>query len=55
VADLSYVRKDQAETSVLFELIAERYQTDLLDFMGFIGIAQPDEFRLIMRAHVLAW
>lgn len=24
--DLSYVRKDQAETSVLFELIAERYE-----------------------------
>jgi DNA replication protein DnaC len=23
--DLSYVRRDQAETSVLFELIAERY------------------------------
>ena len=24
--DLSYVRRDQAETSVLFELIAERYE-----------------------------
>jgi DNA replication protein DnaC len=24
--DLSYARKDQAETSVLFELIAERYE-----------------------------
>ncbi len=24
--DISYVRKDQAETSVLFELIAERYE-----------------------------
>ena len=24
--DLSYVKKDQAETSVLFELIAERYE-----------------------------
>ena len=24
--DLGYVRKDQAETSVLFELIAERYE-----------------------------
>jgi DNA replication protein DnaC len=24
--DLSYVRKDQAETSVLFELIAHRYE-----------------------------
>ena len=26
VDDLSYVRKDQAETSVLFELISERYE-----------------------------
>jgi DNA replication protein DnaC len=24
--DLGYVRKDQAETTVLFELIAERYE-----------------------------
>ncbi|CAE6871119.1 hypothetical protein R69658_08158 [Paraburkholderia aspalathi] len=28
--DLSYVRKDQAETSVLFELIAERYESKSL-------------------------
>jgi DNA replication protein DnaC len=26
ILDLSYARKDQAETSVLFELIAERYE-----------------------------
>ena len=26
LGDLGYVRKDQAETSVLFELIAERYE-----------------------------
>jgi site-specific recombinase XerD len=31
------------------------YQTDLRDFMGFVGIQQPDEFRIITRAHVLAW
>jgi site-specific recombinase XerD len=31
------------------------YQTDLRDFMGFVGIAQPDEFRTVTRAHVLAW
>ena len=29
--DLGYVRKDQAETSVLFELIAERYERSLID------------------------
>ncbi|MGF6971000.1 site-specific recombinase XerD [Paraburkholderia sp. WC7.3g] len=31
------------------------YQIDLRDFMGFAGIRQPDEFRLVTRAHVLAW
>lgn len=31
------------------------YQTDLRDFMDFAGIRQPDEFRLVTRAHVLAW
>ncbi|MBK3744186.1 tyrosine-type recombinase/integrase [Paraburkholderia aspalathi] len=31
------------------------YQIDLRDFMGFVGIAQPDEFRTVSRAHVLAW
>ncbi|MGY2491053.1 site-specific integrase [Cupriavidus sp. CP313] len=31
------------------------YQTDLQDFMTFAGIARPEEFRLVTRAHVLAW
>jgi site-specific recombinase XerD len=31
------------------------YQIDLRDFMGFVGIAQPDEFRTVTRAHILAW
>jgi site-specific recombinase XerD len=31
------------------------YQSDLQDFMGFAGIRQPDEFRIVTRAHVLAW
>jgi site-specific recombinase XerD len=31
------------------------YQIDLQDFMGFAGIRQPDEFRIVTRAHVLAW
>jgi site-specific recombinase XerD len=31
------------------------YQIDLRDFMDFAGIRQPDEFRLVTRAHVLAW
>jgi site-specific recombinase XerD len=31
------------------------YQVDLRDFMGFVGIAQPDEFRTVTRAHLLAW
>ncbi|WP_435530742.1 tyrosine-type recombinase/integrase [Paraburkholderia fungorum] len=31
------------------------YQTDLQDFMGFAGIQRPEEFRVVTRAHVLAW
>src|SRR5260370_5250935 len=31
------------------------YQTDLQDFMDFAGIHQPEEFRVVTRAHVLAW
>jgi len=31
------------------------YQIDLRDFMEFVGISAPDEFRLVTRAHVLAW
>jgi site-specific recombinase XerD len=31
------------------------YRIDLHDFMGFAGIRQPEEFRVVTRAHVLAW
>ena len=31
------------------------YADDLRDFMGFVGIARPEEFRTVTRAHVLAW
>ncbi|MCP3713364.1 tyrosine-type recombinase/integrase [Paraburkholderia sp. CNPSo 3274] len=31
------------------------YQGDLHDFMAFTGIVRPEEFRLVTRAHVLAW
>ncbi len=31
------------------------YQADLRDFMSFAGIDQPEAFRAITRAHVLAW
>jgi site-specific recombinase XerD len=31
------------------------YQSDINDFMGFAGIQQPDAFRIVTRAHVLAW
>ena len=31
------------------------YRIDLQDFMTFAGIRQPDEFRIVTRAHVLAW
>lgn len=31
------------------------YQIDLKDFMQFVGIHQPLEFRIVTRAHVIAW
>jgi integrase/recombinase XerD len=31
------------------------YEAALQDFMGFTGIKQPDEFRAVTRAHVIAW
>ena len=31
------------------------YQRDLRGFMAFTGIVQPEEFRLVTRAHILAW
>ena len=31
------------------------YRNDLNEFMTFVGIAAPEELRLVTRAHVLAW
>lgn len=31
------------------------YQRDLTEFMTFIGIEQPEQFRIVTRAHLLAW
>lgn len=31
------------------------YRIDLQDFMTFVGIGQPEEFRTVTRGHVLAW
>jgi integrase/recombinase XerD len=31
------------------------YQTALQDFIRFTGIEQPEEFRTVTRAHVIAW
>ncbi|MEE4139998.1 tyrosine-type recombinase/integrase [Pseudomonas viridiflava] len=31
------------------------YQADLRDFCGFVGLAGAEEFRVVTRAHVLAW
>ena len=36
-------------------LTKRAYQSDLRGFMAFTGIAQPEAFRSVMRAHVLAW
>ena len=31
------------------------YENALHDFMGFTGIRQPGEFRIVTRSHVIAW
>ena len=31
------------------------YRQDLRDFMDFVGIRRPEEFRVVSRSHVIAW
>jgi Phage integrase, N-terminal SAM-like domain len=31
------------------------YRRDVADFMEFVGIRAPEEFRIVTRAHVIAW
>jgi integrase/recombinase XerD len=31
------------------------YQNAVQDFMRFVGIARPEEFRTVTRAHIIAW
>ncbi|HTU24446.1 MAG TPA: hypothetical protein VMF30_03545, partial [Pirellulales bacterium] len=31
------------------------YENAVKDFMRFTGIRQPEEFRIVTRAHVIAW
>jgi site-specific recombinase XerD len=31
------------------------YKIDIRDFMGFVGIVEPEEFRTVTRAHVIAF
>ena len=31
------------------------YRIDVADFMAFVGIARPEEFRIVTRAHFIAW
>jgi site-specific recombinase XerD len=31
------------------------YENAIRDFMGFTGIASPEEFRTVTRAHIIAW
>src|SRR6516165_10259009 len=31
------------------------YETAVKDFMRFTGIRRPEEFRIVTRAHIIAW
>jgi site-specific recombinase XerD len=37
------------------EATRRAYQNALQDFMRFTGITRPEEFRIVTRAHVIAW
>ncbi|MDD5502561.1 MAG: site-specific integrase [Candidatus Thermoplasmatota archaeon] len=37
------------------EKTRQAYQNDIHAFTRFIGIEQPQEFRVVTRAHVIAW
>jgi integrase/recombinase XerD len=36
-------------------LLLAIYKISIRDFMRFTGIVRPEEFRIVMRAHVIAW
>ena len=31
------------------------YRQDVKDFTAFVGIVRPEEFRIVTRAHFIAW
>jgi integrase/recombinase XerD len=31
------------------------YKNDVAEFMGFLGITRPEEFRTVTRSHIIAW
>lgn len=31
------------------------YEGDIKEFMKYVGIVRPEEFRIVTRAHVIAW
>jgi integrase/recombinase XerD len=33
----------------------QAYKLDVEDFMRFVGIVRPEEFRIVTRSHVIAW
>jgi len=37
------------------EKTRQAYQQDVSDFSSFVGINRPEEFRIVTRAHMIAW
>ena len=37
------------------KLTKEAYKRDVKQFMGFVGIENPEDFRLVTRSHIIAW
>jgi site-specific recombinase XerD len=51
----NYVIKVSRKLLLSFTVDNIFYENDLRDFMQFVGIHQPEDFRTVTRSHVLAW
>jgi integrase/recombinase XerD len=58
-AEFHQLAEVSAELEWLANLRSEKtrraYQNDLRDFSRFVGLEQLDEFRVVTRAHIIAW
>lgn len=55
-ADLAQVPAENVWLANIINPCTRRaYEQDLADFMAFVGIRDPQDFRRVVRSHVIAW